>query len=41
MLQFAQALEKMSELTATAIEKRDEQIAELTARIEALEKAAD
>lgn len=41
MLHFAQALEKMSELTATAIEKRDVKISELTARIEALEKAAD
>ena len=41
MLQFAQALEKMSELTATAIEQRDKQIAELSDRIQALEKAAD
>jgi uncharacterized protein Yka (UPF0111/DUF47 family) len=41
MLQFAQALEKMSELTAAAIEKRDQKIAELSDRIEALEKAAD
>jgi len=40
MLQFAQALEKMSELTATAIEQRDKQIAELSDRIEALENAA-
>lgn len=41
MLQFAQALEKMSELTAAAIEKRDQKIADLTDRIEALENAAD
>tara|TARA_A100001234_G_scaffold146550_1_gene128881 strand:- start:1401 stop:1559 length:159 start_codon:yes stop_codon:yes gene_type:complete len=41
MLQFAEALEKMSELTATAIEKRDQKIADLTDRIEALENAAD
>jgi|TARA_B100001094_G_C17673821_1_gene550072 hypothetical protein len=41
MLQFAEALEKMSELTATAIEQRDQQIAELTNRITALEKAAE
>ena len=41
MLQFAEALEKMSELTATAIEQRDKQIAELTNRITALEKAAE
>ena len=40
MLQFAQALEKMSELTATAIEKRDQKIAELSDRIQALEKPA-
>jgi len=41
MLQFAQALEKMSELTAAAIEKRDQKIADLTERIELLENAAD
>lgn len=41
MLQFAEALEKMSELTATAIEQRDQQIAELAARVTALEKAAE
>tara|TARA_Y100001968_G_C18992184_1_gene541933 strand:- start:182 stop:340 length:159 start_codon:yes stop_codon:yes gene_type:complete len=41
MLQFAQALEKMSELTAAAIEKRDQKIADLTERIEALEKPAN
>ena len=41
MLQFAEALEKMSELTATAIEQRAQQIAELTNRITALEKAAE
>jgi len=35
------ALGKMSELTATAIEKRDEQIKELRERIEALEKASE
>ena len=40
MLQFAQALEKMSELTAAAIEKRDQKIADLTDRIELLENAA-
>tara|TARA_B100001121_G_scaffold242446_1_gene216898 strand:+ start:869 stop:1048 length:180 start_codon:yes stop_codon:yes gene_type:complete len=48
MLQFAEALEKMSELTATAIEQRDQKIADLTAkiadltaRIELLENATD
>ena len=41
MLQFAEALEKMSELTATAIEQRDQQIGELTNRITALERAAE
>ena len=48
MLQFAQALEKMSELTAAAIEKRDQKIADLTtkiadltARIELLENGTD
>ncbi len=40
MLQFAEALNKMSELTATAIEKRDEDIKKLRERIETLEKAA-
>ena len=40
MLQFAEALNKMSELTASAIEARDEQIKELRDRIETLEKAA-
>ena len=40
MLQFAEALNKMSELTASAIEARDEQIKELRERIETLEKAA-
>ena len=39
MLQFAEALNKMSELTASAIEARDEQIKELRERIETLEKA--
>tara|TARA_B100000579_G_C22606421_1_gene745119 strand:- start:72 stop:281 length:210 start_codon:yes stop_codon:yes gene_type:complete len=38
MLQFAQALEKMSELTAAAIEKRDQKIADLSDRIEAIEQ---
>ena len=32
------ALEKMSELTATAFEQRDKQIAELSDRIEAIEQ---
>ena len=40
MLQFAEALNKMSELTASAIEVRDEQLKELRERIETLEKAA-
>tara|TARA_Y100000739_G_scaffold213324_1_gene206198 strand:+ start:1601 stop:1759 length:159 start_codon:yes stop_codon:yes gene_type:complete len=39
MMLLSEALGKMSELTATAIEKRDEQIKELRERIEALEKA--
>ncbi len=39
MLQFAETLSKMSELTATAIEARDEKIKELRERIEALEKS--
>ena len=41
MQYFAEGLERMSELTAAAIEKRDQKIAELSDRIEALEKAAD
>ncbi len=41
MMLFSEALGKMSELTATAIEKRDEQIKELRERIEALEKASE
>ena len=41
MMQFAEALSKMSDLTATAIEKRDEQIKELRERIEVLEKASE
>ena len=41
MLQFAEALNKMSELTASAIEARDEQIKELRDRIETLEKDAE
>lgn len=41
MMLFSEALGKMTELTATAIEKRDEQIKELRERIEALEKASE
>ncbi len=41
LLQFAEALNKMSELTATAIEARDEQIQELRERIEKLEKSSE
>ena len=41
LLQFAEALNKMSELTATAIEARDEQIKELRERIEKLEKSSE
>jgi ABC-type Fe3+-hydroxamate transport system substrate-binding protein len=41
MIQFAEALNKMSELTATAIEARDEQIKELRERIEKLEKSGE
>ena len=41
MLQFAEALEKRIEPPAPAIEKRDQKIADLTDRIEALENAAD
>ena len=38
MMQFAEGLEKMSELTATVFEQRDKQIAELSDRIEAIEQ---
>ena len=41
MMQFAEAMSKMSELTATAIEDRDKQIKELRERIEVLEKASE
>ena len=41
MQQFAEALDKMSELTATAIEARDEQIKALSERIEKLEKTGE
>jgi len=37
LLQLADALEKMSNLTVTALQERDAQVAALTARIEALE----
>ena len=39
MVQFADAIDKMSELTVTALKARDEQIEELRKRIETLEKA--
>ena len=41
MQYFAEGLERMSELTATVFEQRDKQIAELSDRIQALEKPAD
>ena len=41
MHHFAEALDKMSELTATAIKARDEKIKELFERLEKLEKSGE